>query len=111
MRKLKANSDMLEALLSQTQKHQKEIVVIKDNLLKIQSANSSVKNIGTVPKYISVSIKIAMYSVLYVLCREKFEEFINYYLKMMILMGGKLEMGIFKSLYVYLFLIIFFLEN
>ena len=48
---------MLEALLSQTQKHQEEIVVIKDNLLKIQSANSNIKNKRTVPKCISVSIK------------------------------------------------------
>ena len=47
---------MLEALLSHT-KHQEEIVVIKDNLLKIQSANSSIKNKRTVPKCISVSIK------------------------------------------------------
>ena len=49
MRQLKANSNMLEALLSQSQKHQEEIVVIKDNLLKIQSSNSSINNERTVP--------------------------------------------------------------
>ena len=40
---------MLEALISQSQKHQEEIIVINDKLLKIQSATSSVKNKRTVP--------------------------------------------------------------
>ena len=48
---------MLEALLSQTQKYQEEIIVIKDNMLKIQSVNSSIKNKRTVPKCITVSIE------------------------------------------------------